>query len=537
MVSFKRINYEHLKSSFGGSIDLASSALGSSIVAVSDEFFAPATNMINPDPPLHCPGKFIDTGAWMDGWETRRHNKNYDWCIIKLGFAGKLHGFDIDTSYFTGNQAPAASVEACFCPEGDVQASAVEWTEVLPKVDLPPSCHNIFALDRETDVVTHVRINNIPDGGIARFRVYGSVVPMWPKDRSALVDLAYAGNGGRAVFVTNEHYTPGSNLLLPGRGRNMGDGWETKRSRAPGHSDHAVIRLGDKGHILKVEIDTSHYKGNFPDRIMLEACYSDEEIPGKSTRWTTLLDRNTKVGPHGIFYFDPPCTDKVFSHARITIIPDGGLKRIRLYGIRQGGKIPALPIPSPNEPKLSLVAEPLTSEKFKAYGDVVEANSSSTNVTDANQGTAEKFHFLADIVNRYPKKDGRTNLCVFRCRPARELPFKVKLLERHPYSSQAFIPMTDGKTRGYLVVVCLSKPDGSPDISTMKAFVASSKQGINYRQGVWHHPMIALEYETDFACLVHENGVPDDDCEVTDVDQVVVQVPGFHSFPNRASKL
>lgn len=109
-------------------------------------------------------------------------------------------------------------------------------------------------------------------------------------------------------------------MLLPGRGSNMGDGWETKRSRAPNHSDHVVIRLGDKGRILKVEIDTSHYKGNYPNKIMLEAALTDAEVPDASAQWSTLVDPSS-VGPHGLFYFDPKHTDKVFSHARITIIP------------------------------------------------------------------------------------------------------------------------------------------------------------------------------------------------------------------------
>lgn len=138
---------------------------------------------------------------------------------------------------------------------------------------------------------------------------------------SAIVDLAFIGNGARAVQVTNEHYTPGNNILLPGRGQNMGDGWQTKRSRVPGHSDHVVIRLGDKGHILKAEIDTSHFKGNFPDSICLEATNSDSEVPAANAQWITLLPNNTKVGPHGVFHFDVPHTDKVFSHARISIIP------------------------------------------------------------------------------------------------------------------------------------------------------------------------------------------------------------------------
>lgn len=137
---------------------------------------------------------------------------------------------------------------------------------------------------------------------------------------SKVIDLAFVGNGGRAVEVSNQHYTPGSNLLLPGRGQNMGDGWETKRSRVPNHSDHVVIRLGHKGHLLKAEIDTSHYKGNYPNKIILKATTSDKEVPDASAEWITLIEPSS-VGPHDQFYFDLPHTDKTFTHAKIIIVP------------------------------------------------------------------------------------------------------------------------------------------------------------------------------------------------------------------------
>ncbi|KAL9556122.1 hypothetical protein MBANPS3_002014 [Mucor bainieri] len=345
MAAYESLAYDQLKTSpLGQCIDLASSALGSTIVAVTDEFFAPATNMINPAPPIHAPGRFVDTGAWMDGWETKRHNPNYDWAIIKLGFSGSFKGFDIDTHYFTGNQAPFASVDAAVVPVGaDAQSAEIKWTEILPKVELPPTQHNVFVLKEETAVYTHLRVNNIPDGGIARFRAYGNVSPIWPEDKSAIVDLAFCGNGARAVEVSNQHYTPGSNILLPGRGQNMGDGWETKRSRTPGHTDHVLIRLGDKGHILKAVVDTSNYCGNYPHKIILKATNSTQEVPEADAEWTTLIEPAT-TGPHDLFYFDLPHTDKVFSHAKVIIVPDGGLKRLRLYGVREGATLPALPI-------------------------------------------------------------------------------------------------------------------------------------------------------------------------------------------------
>ncbi|KAI7898876.1 allantoicase [Cokeromyces recurvatus] len=351
MIEYERIEFKQLKESpLGECIDLASSALGSTIVAVTDEFFAPAINMINPLPPIHAPGKFVETGAWMDGWETRRHNPNHDWAIIKLGFPGSFRGFDIDTSYFTGNQAPFVSVEGTVISNNDkkeIQAiTEIQWTEILPKVELLASQHNLFILKKESTVYTHLRLHNIPDGGIARFRAYGFIFPIWPKDINAVIDLAFCGNGGRVVKVSDQHYTPGSNILLPGRGKNMGDGWETKRSRTPDHTDYAIVRLGSKGHLLKAVVDTLHFCGNYPNKISLKVILSehDKVPPHKDddhTEWTTLIE-SASIGPNGLFSFDLPQANKTFSHAKIILIPDGGIKRLRLYGVREGALIPSL---------------------------------------------------------------------------------------------------------------------------------------------------------------------------------------------------
>ncbi|KAL0093454.1 Allantoicase [Phycomyces blakesleeanus] len=529
-MSFKRIEHTDIPNSeLVKCIDLTSATLGSSIVAVSDEFFGKAENLISPASPIHKPDHFVDTGYWMDGWESKRHCRTHDWVIIKLGFPGSLSGFDIDTSYFIGNQASAASVEATFALDGeDVESKNTKWTTVLPKVDLPPNSHNVFVLSKSAPVCTHIRLNNIPDGGIARFRAYGNVNPILPKDPSDVIDLAFVGNGAKITQVSNQFYTPASNLLLPGRGVHMGDGWQTNRSRQPGNSDYVIIRLATKGHILKIELDTSHFKGNFPDKVTLQGTNSAEDIPPLGSKWTVLAD-NVETGPHGLFYFDSLVPKTAFTHVKLIIIPDGGLKRVRLWGVPEGGKIPTLPIKIPsllNKPMM--IAQPLTREDFAPYGDVIQA-SSGIAVTSANQGTAEKYHQVGQVINEFAKGRGRSHLSVFHCRPITEIPFTVKLLERHPYSSQAFIPMTDGRVRGYLVVVALNGEDDKPDMKTLKAFIASSTQGINYREGIWHHPMIALENETDFACLVHESGIPKDDCNEVDVEEVVVDIPGFHA--------
>ncbi|KAI8974754.1 allantoicase [Pilobolus umbonatus] len=282
--------------------------------------------MINPAPPVHKPGKFIETGAWMDGWESKRHNPTYDWCIIQLGFPGSLKGFDLDTHYFTGNQAPFASVDAAYLPQ-DSSVDEAHWVQLLPRVALHPDSHNIFELTDESEVYTHLRVNNIPDGGIARFRAYGNLFPVYPEDKDEELDLAFVGHGGKVVQVSDQHYTPASNILLPGRGKNMGDGWETRRSREPGHKDHVVIQLGQPGYLTKAVIDTCHYRGNYPHQISLEGALSSEEIP---TQWTTLVPPSS-VGPHDLFSFDLDPTH-VYSHVKFSIIPDGGVQRVRIYG-------------------------------------------------------------------------------------------------------------------------------------------------------------------------------------------------------------
>jgi allantoicase len=364
---------------------------------------------------------------------------------------------------------------------------------------------------------------------------------------SELIDLAYIGNGGRSVQVSDEHYGPGDFLILPGRGKTQGDGWQTARSRAEGHADFVVLRLGEKGHILQAEVDTTHFKGNFPREIKLEATCTDAVVPGDNAEWFTLIEPS-KTGPNNVFYFNPAHTDKVFTHAKISIIPgkfiisflyysytnlfglflgiDGGIKRLRLLGVREGGNLPQLPPPIPSLPEHTLVAQPLTSEAYAPFGDVIHPGGAKY-MTYANQGTAEKYHKVGEVNNLFPKGNGKMNFCIFHCRPTNELPFTVKLLERHPYSTQAFIPMTDGQVRAYLVIVALNGADDKPDMSTLKAFVAKSTQGISYRQGVWHHPMVVLEHEADFAVVVHESGVPEDDCNEVDVQHHIIQVPDF----------
>lgn len=209
--------------------NLADARIGATIIDCSDEFFAEAKRMLNADAPIFVEDKFDDHGKWMDGWETRRkRHTGYDWCIVKLGVAGKISGLDIDTTFFTGNYPASAALEACYAPDG--QLDQVEWHSLLPNSVLGSSQHHIFEIASD-QVFTHIRLNIFPDGGVARLRVYGEV-QIQLKNSEQTLDLLALENGGRVIAFSDAHYGHPRNLINPGRGVNMGDGWETKRRRA-----------------------------------------------------------------------------------------------------------------------------------------------------------------------------------------------------------------------------------------------------------------------------------------------------------------
>ncbi|HUH41057.1 MAG TPA: allantoicase, partial [Castellaniella sp.] len=212
--------------------NLASAELGTRIISCTDEFFAGAERMLQASEPVFIVGKFDDHGKWMDGWETRRRrNGGHDHAIIELGLPGVIRGLDIDTSHFTGNFPPAASVLACNSP-GDPDAETV-WVELLPATSLNGNSHHFHAIQDER-VWTHLRLNIFPDGGVARLRVYGQPACDWDsRDPEALYEVSALANGGRIVAYNDAHFGVPTGLIKPGRGVNMGDGWETRRRREP----------------------------------------------------------------------------------------------------------------------------------------------------------------------------------------------------------------------------------------------------------------------------------------------------------------
>ena len=154
-------------------INLAAERLGTRVLYANDEFFAAKENLIKPGRAIFIPGKYVDTGKWMDGWETRRRREpGHDFAWIRLGLSGRIRGFDIDTHHFNGNQPTKASVDAACLPHDPDENTT--WTCILEPQPLGPSSQHLFEIDN-TDRFTHVRLNIYPDGGVARFRVFGEV--------------------------------------------------------------------------------------------------------------------------------------------------------------------------------------------------------------------------------------------------------------------------------------------------------------------------------------------------------------------------
>lgn len=339
-------------------IDLVSAALGGRVLGFSDQWFAEASNLLTPTAPVRAPGKMVYTGAWYDGWETRRHNPAaFDWVVVRLGVAsGTVAGVEVDTAFFSGNHAPHVSVEGCFAPHDGADDEVLAWAggrgrweTVLGVRECGPSRRFAWRLDDKNENkkrYTHVRLNMYPDGGIARFRLFGHAVPVFPADPAAVFDLAAAQNGGVAVACSDQHFGTKDNLLLPGRGKDMGDGWETARSRVRGHVDWAIVRLGAPGLVQRLLVDTAHFRGNYPQQVRVDAIAWDDADAAKgsgsgakeppadpSAGWVELV-APSKTGPDQEHEFASAVTDTPFTHVKLTMIPDGGVKRLRVFARR-----------------------------------------------------------------------------------------------------------------------------------------------------------------------------------------------------------
>jgi allantoicase len=326
-------------------IDLASERAGGAVLLANDEFFAPKEGLIKSTPAEWREGVYTERGKWMDGWETRRRRTpGYDWCILRLGIPGIVRGVVVDTSFYRGNYPESCSIEAATVdgmPDPDTISQTAQWTEILPRSPLEGDSRNAFAVQVTPNAgpVTHLRLNIYPDGGVARLRVYGE--GMFDAARhhpGSEIDLAAAENGGQVLLCSDMFFGNRHHLIMPGRSTHMGDGWETRRRRGPGH-DWTIVKLATRGTLHRVEIDTDHYKGNAPGRCMVEVCdapsVADKDVSALAARvggWRVIV-HEAALQPHARHRFTDLAQQAPATHARLNIYPDGGIARMRLYGM------------------------------------------------------------------------------------------------------------------------------------------------------------------------------------------------------------
>ncbi len=325
---------------FAALTDLAAERLGGKVLFCTDDFFAEKENLLKSGRGIFIADKYTERGKWMDGWESRRkRTPGHDWAIVQLAAPGIISGFDIDTNFFLGNHPPHASVEAVNLQGRVVPTAAVEadweqidWQEILPMRHLDAGSQNFYA-SSSNNVFTHIRLHIFPDGGVARLRVYGQVFKNWENvSPEESIDLAAALNGAQALSCNDMFFSDKANLLMPNRGANMGDGWETKRNRTPNNKDWVVIKLAHPGVIQKAEVDTCHFKGNYPDRCSIDGCNSssDADVQHDKVQWQTILPEQ-KLSADAIHEFGVDA-NSVYTHVRLNIFPDGGISRLRLWG-------------------------------------------------------------------------------------------------------------------------------------------------------------------------------------------------------------
>jgi allantoicase len=329
-------------SEFTDLLDLASETLGGMALHANDELFAPKENLLRAAPAEWREHEYTDRGKWMDGWESRRkRTSGHDWCIVRLGLPGIVRGVVVDTAFFRGNYPSHCSLEGASLPgypdPERLLEPDLEWVELLPRSALEGDSKNLFPIDSQYRF-THLRLNIYPDGGVARLRVHGESLldRKSPAGSGPEIDLAAAENGAQALACSDMFFSSRHNLILPGRAARMSDGWETRRRRGPGH-DWCTVRLAAAGTIERVEVDTNHFKGNYPDTCSLEGWPAggtawDEGASTGAEGWIELLPR-TKLQAHTRHLFQAELAERVpVTHVRLNIFPDGGVSRLRLYG-------------------------------------------------------------------------------------------------------------------------------------------------------------------------------------------------------------
>ena len=322
------------KTKLKNTVNLAERKFGSKIIYKTDEFFGAANRILSSTKPVFKEGVYDKHGKWMDGWETRRkRKKGHDFLIIKLGRPGKIFNVDIDTSYFSGNQPSLASLEACLSKKNPTKKTT--WEIILNKKKLGPDRNHNFKINNHS-TFNFIKLNIFPDGGVARIRLNGIVDLEKINLSGKNVNLSSIINGSTIVGCNNEHFGKAENVLSPGTGVNMGDGWETRRSRGK-NFDWIIIKFGKPGIIDRLEIDTHHFKGNYPESLTVQSAFitdktNSNKLLANSKNWKTFLEK-TKLKPHKKHLFKSKINKKnKINCLKINIFPDGGISRIRAFG-------------------------------------------------------------------------------------------------------------------------------------------------------------------------------------------------------------
>ena len=316
-------------------INLASPRLGTKAIFATDEFFAPKERMLDDAPAVFIDDKYDDNGKWMDGWESRRRrNSGHDYCVVELGVKAVIRGVDIDTSHFTGNFPPAAFIEACL--SDGVPGDDAVWTEIIPATSLSADEHH-YVKCTGPETYNYLRLHILPDGGVARLRVYGEPQASWVEGSADTIhELSAVKNGGRIVGFNNAHYGEPWRILTEGRGINMGDGWETRRRREPGN-DWIILKLGAPGFVDKIEVDTAYFKGNYPDKCSLQAAFvtsgTDQSVITQSMFWDEMMaPSKLEADTQAYFEGNAILMKTPVTHLRLNIHTDGGVSRFRVFG-------------------------------------------------------------------------------------------------------------------------------------------------------------------------------------------------------------
>ena len=319
-----------------GLIDLAQPRLGSKVIFKTDDFFASANRIIDPSPPIFKDGLFDKNGKWMDGWESRRKRTvGNDYLIIKLGKAGSIKKVDIDTSHFNGNQPSMISLEGCYSNSKNIKN--IKWKTLISKKKVKANSHHIFKISSKSDF-THIRLNIFPDGGVARLRLYGSISKKNNNFKNKIINLASLLNGASIIACNNEHFGKAENILAPGKAKNMGDGWETRRRRDKGY-DWLILNSINGEKINKIEISTHHFKGNFPSQCSLQAAFisgrkSSSPIIKNSNNWKFLLNKINLSANKTHKFKNKLMKNNKINFIKINIFPDGGISRFKIFGKR-----------------------------------------------------------------------------------------------------------------------------------------------------------------------------------------------------------